>query len=74
MRTTVTIDDDVLAVARALAAQSGSSLGSALSELARRGVRATGTTERDRIPVFRIDDDAPPISSNHVYGALDERP
>ena len=39
MRTTVTIDDDVLAVARALAGQRGCSLGSAISELARRGFR-----------------------------------
>ena len=74
MRTTVTIDDDVLAVARALAAQSGSSLGSALSELARRGFKAVGTTERDGVPVFHVDDNAPSIDSDHVYGALDEWP
>ena len=41
MRTTVTIDDDVLAVARALADRTGCSLGSALSELARRGFKGT---------------------------------
>ena len=39
MRTTVTIDDDVLAVARALADRDGTSLGTALSELARRGFK-----------------------------------
>ena len=45
MLTTVTIDDDVLAVARALAVRKGSSLGSALSELARRGFRQADTTQ-----------------------------
>lgn len=39
MRTTEAIDDDVLTVARALAARKRISLGSALSELARRGFR-----------------------------------
>ena len=37
VRVTVTIDGDVLAAAKALASRRGSSLGSALSELARRG-------------------------------------
>lgn len=74
MRITVTIDDDVLAVARALADQSGSSLGSALSELARRGFTVTGTMGRDKVPVFHVDDDAPSFDSDHVYGALDEWP
>ena len=74
MRITVTIDDDVLAAARDLAARSGSSLGSALSELARRGFKAVGTTERDGVPVFHVDDDAPSFNSDHVHGALDEWP
>ena len=74
MRTTVTIDDDVLAVARALAVRKGSSLGSALSELARRGFRAAATTEDEGVPVFRIAADARPITSEDVHGALDEWP
>ena len=74
MRTTVTIDDDVLAVARALAARKGSSLGSALSELARRGFRAAATTEDGGVPVFRVPADARPITSEDVHGALDEWP
>ncbi len=43
MRITVTIDSDVLAVARALAERNGTSLGRALSELARRGFRSIHT-------------------------------
>lgn len=39
MRTTLEIDDEVLGVARALAASRGISLGAAVSELARRGIR-----------------------------------
>ena len=74
MRTTVMIDDDVLAVARALAAQKGSSLGKALSELARRGFKGAETTEDDGVPVFRIPDSARPITSEDVHGALDDWP
>lgn len=75
MRTTVTIDDDILAVARALAQQNGVSLGRALSELARRGQRATATTvDGDGLPVFAIPHDAKPITSDDVYKALGEWP
>ena len=75
MRTTVTIDDDVLAVARALAERKGSSLGRALSELARRGFKSElthgdvtdGTT-------FPASVDAEPITSEDVYRSLDDWP
>ena len=40
MRTTVEIDDTVLAAARSLARRRGLSLGAAVSELARRGIEA----------------------------------
>ncbi len=75
MRTTLTIDDDVLAVARALAAQSGRSLGSAISELARRGFRTSpmSPTDGDR-SVFDVAKDAAPITSEDVYRSLDEWP
>ena len=76
MRTTLTIDDDVLAIARALAARRGVSLGSAVSDLARRGFRGTSVADRedDGVPVFRVRADAPPITSEDVQRALDERP
>ena len=74
MRTTVTIDDDVLAVARALAVRQSSSLGSALSELARRGFKGADAAEDDGVPVFRIAADARPITSEDVHRALDEWP
>ena len=76
MRTTLTIDDDVLAVARALAARRGVSIGSAVSDLARRGFRGTGAADQEDggIPVFRVPPDAPPITSEDVQRALDEWP
>ena len=75
MRTTVTIDDDVLAVARALAERRGSSLGSALSELARRGFRSE-ITHGDVIDgtTFPASADAGPITSEDVYRSLDDWP
>lgn len=72
MRTTVTIDDDVLAVARTLAEQQRISLGSALSELARRGFRTARSSRRPG--VFDVDPDAAPITSEDVYRAMSDWP
>jgi len=75
MLVTVTIDDDVLAAARVLADQNGSSLGSALSALARRGFKSTSTAGIDRaLAMFAVPDDAEPITSEDVYQALGEWP
>lgn len=75
MRTTVTIDDDVLAVARALAARNGSSLGGALSELARRGFRNVASIrDGGDDTVFQVAADAHPITSEDVYRSLEEWP
>ncbi len=75
MRTTVTIDDDVLAVARALAERKRSSLGSALSELARRGFRSAPPAEEDGDrTMFPVAADAEPITSEGVYRSLDDWP
>ena len=76
MRTTITLDNDVLAVARALAARRGVSLGSAVSDLARRGFRQTsaGGQDDDGVPVFRVAAGAAPITSEDVQKALSEWP
>ena len=75
MRTTLTIDNDVLAVARALSERTGSSLGAALSELARRGFRSAYTAGDDGDgTTFDVARDAEPITSEDVYGSLDEWP
>ena len=76
MRTTVTIDDDVLAVARALAQTDGSSLGSALSTLARRGFRRAeiDDDDEDDVPTFRVAPESAPITSEDVRKALSDWP
>ena len=75
MRTTLTIDDDVLAVARALAERNGTSLGRALSELARLGFRSKDAAGGNGDgTVFAIAPDAEPITSEDVYKALGEWP
>ena len=53
MRTTLELDDAVLAAARSLARSRGVSLGAAVSELARRGhgVQPTGAGEAVRVDV-----------------------
>lgn len=75
MRTTVTIDvdDDVLAVANALTARKGYSLGNALSELARRGLRSTGPVRNgEDHTAFPVSNDAPAITGEDVCHALDD--
>ncbi|MBO0807386.1 MAG: antitoxin [Actinobacteria bacterium] len=74
MRTTLNLDDDILAVARTLADAEQRSLGEVISALARRGLAppAARLSEEDGFPVFSVADDAPPITSEMVEAALDE--
>ena len=75
MRTTITLDDDVLAAARALAARRGTSLGSALSELARRGLGSTcAAQEEGDATVFAVIPDAKTITNEDVQRSLDDWP
>ncbi len=75
MRTTLNIDDDVLAVARSLAERNGSSLGTALSELARRGFKGESTVaDGSGLPVFRVATNARPITNEDVSRALSDWP
>ena len=56
MRTTLDIDDDILEAARSIAGERSLSVGAALSEPARRGLRPTAQVGRKRggFPVFEI--------------------
>ena len=73
MRTTVTIDDDVLRAARTLAASRGVSLGAALSELARRGLKPSATHRyRGDFPVFEVREEAAVFGPDEVGTALDD--
>jgi hypothetical protein len=73
MRTTLDIDDDVVAAARELAAEERRSLGSVISELARRGLTpARVEDDGDGVPVIRVPAGTPPITAEMVRRALDE--
>lgn len=72
MRTTLTVDDDVLAAARELAEQRGLSIGTVISDLSRIGLdaRRAQTRHRGRIPTFAPRPGAPPITMESVQQAL----
>lgn len=72
MRTTLNVDDDVLAGARALAAERGISVGAALSELARHSLRPLPVAMRRSVPGFRVDPDGPPITPEMVRAANED--
>lgn len=69
MRTTLTLDDDVLASARALAVQRGVPLGTIISDLARRGLApapASPAGTRNGIRLFPVRPDADPVTPEVV--------
>lgn len=74
MRTTLSIDEDVLQAARSLAAAQHEPLGRVISDLARRGLapRTDQVDSEDGFPVFRVNPGAPVITSDMVSTALDE--
>jgi hypothetical protein len=65
------IDDDVVAVARELAGRERRSLGSVISELARRGLEATRVEAEGDLPVISVPPGAPPITPELVRRALE---
>lgn len=72
MRTTLDIDDDVVAAARELAATERRSLGSVISQLARRGLTPAQVETAGGLPVIRVPAGAAPITPEMVRRALDE--
>jgi hypothetical protein len=72
MRTTLQIDDDVLESAKQLAASRGESVGTVISDLARRSLRPTPIRRERGFPVFDVAQDAPAITSDDVARALDD--
>lgn len=76
MRTTLAIDDDVLAAARGLAAQQRRSVGEVISMLVRQALRpaaATGET-RNGIALLPVRADAVPVTLELVNQLRDELP
>ena len=74
MRTTLTLDDDVLAVARELADQRGVAIGAVISDLSRAGLEARRVATRHvgRVPTFAPRAGAPVITQESVRDALDD--
>ena len=67
MRTTLTLDDDILELAARQAKLRGLSLGKTLSDLVRRGLNSpTLSQSQDGIVVFRLPADSPKISTESV--------
>lgn len=67
MRTTLTIDDDLLAAAKTLARAKSVSVGTVLCDLARLGLKTrTETCQRGNFPVFPVSFDARPITLEDV--------
>jgi hypothetical protein len=73
MRTTLTLDDDVLASARALAAQRGVPIGTVVSDLARRGLAPTEPAAiRNGIRLFSVRPDSGPVTPELVKTLAEE--
>ncbi len=75
MRTTLSIDDDVLLAAKAIAGQQGRTLGEVVSELARRSLkRPASQAKRNGIPLLVSRPDSPPVTLDLVNSLRDEAP
>ncbi len=74
MRTTLTLDDDILEAARAIAAARGVSIGEVISELARASLapRPETVEVRNGIPLFPIRPGAGRVTPDIVRTLLDE--
>lgn len=76
MRTTLNLDDDLLAAAQSLARHQQISLGAAVGKLMRRGLQAPVTYATDQedgdLPTFQVSESARPITLEHVRRAEDE--
>jgi hypothetical protein len=76
MRTTLNLDDDVLATAKALATKERKSLGDVVSNLIRRAVEPVPgeRSERNGIPLFPVTSGARAVTPEIVAELLDEVP
>ncbi|MDO5699180.1 MAG: antitoxin [Dermatophilus congolensis] len=72
MRTTLSIDDDVLADARDIARAEGRSLGAVVSDLMRRALRPVGVRTDAGLPAFDVPPGAPTFGGTEVESALED--
>ncbi|MBZ9656032.1 CopG family transcriptional regulator [Phyllobacterium lublinensis] len=75
MRTTLAIDDDVLAAAKGLAEHQNKTIGEVISMLARKSlqVQTTGLSERNGVPLLTVKDGTP-VTMEFVNQLRDELP
>ena len=67
MRTTLTLDDDILELAARQAKLRGVSLGETVSDLIRRGLNATTPAQhKDGLVVFHLPADSPKVTTDDV--------
>ena len=76
MRTTLTIDDDVLAAAKGLAARQNKSLGEVISVLARTALKSPVTSRKTRngVPLLPVRAGTAPVTLELVNQLRDELP
>lgn len=74
MRTTLAIDDDVLAAARELASMEQKSVGAVISALARQALRPakTGRRSRNGVPLLPVKSNAIRVTSELVHQLREE--
>lgn len=76
MRTTLAIDDDVLAAAKEMAATERKSVGEVISTLARRALRPAAPTRKSRngVPLLPVNPEGPRVTSELVHQLREELP
>ena len=76
MRTTLAIDDDVLAAAKEMATSEGKSVGEVISTLARGALRPAPSrrTTRNGVPLLPVRPGAPRVTSELVRQLEEELP
>jgi hypothetical protein len=73
MRTTMTIDDDVLAAVRGLAEQQRRSIGEVISDLSRQALRRpAGQAERNGVPLLPVSNVKAQVTLDVVNALRDE--
>ena len=74
MRTTLDLDDNLLAIAKVRARERGISLGAAVSEMMRKGLEVPTTSSRRGFPVFPPPPGAPVVTDEVVARYRDDDP
>ncbi len=76
MRTTLAIDDDVLAAAKEMAATERKSVGEVISTLARRALRPAEPSRKSRngVPLLPVNPEGPRVTSELVHQLREELP